>query len=198
MTSFFHFLIDYKQALMGIGVCSSISALCCICLCWMKRRKSRCTSVEQFHRNCWSALRRCNKPQRCFPSFFSFKNSHRKETCTSEVSVAMCAFSVNSTHTNLISYMYPQDKDIKQFLLWSLQASWWLPIHRGTGMTRLPGQGPFPSSSVLQFRLVEIYNQRYNSCWQKEKKKVKSKDFTFTVQCIHSVNCILTKWLNVY
>lgn len=32
---------NYKQALMAIGVCSIISTVCCICLCWMKRRKRK-------------------------------------------------------------------------------------------------------------------------------------------------------------
>lgn len=75
---------------MAIGVCSTISALCCICLCWMKRRKSRCTSVQQFIWNCWS----CCTVATSFSSVFLLflLNSHRKETCSSEVSVAMCSF----------------------------------------------------------------------------------------------------------
>lgn len=74
---------------MAIGVCSIISTVCCICLCWMKRRKSRCTSVHQCHTICWSCCTVATSLSSLFPLFFSFF-SHRKETCSSAVSVEMC------------------------------------------------------------------------------------------------------------
>ncbi|AWP11025.1 selectin platelet-like isoform 2 [Scophthalmus maximus] len=36
---------SYKHALLAVAGCGALSALCCICFCWMKRRKRECFSI---------------------------------------------------------------------------------------------------------------------------------------------------------
>ncbi|XP_062251644.1 E-selectin-like [Platichthys flesus] len=45
---------SYKHALLAVVGCGALSAVCCVCCCWMKRRKSQCFSTT-FNRN-----QRCN------------------------------------------------------------------------------------------------------------------------------------------
>lgn len=94
---------------MAIGVCSMISTACCICLCWMKRRKSRCTSVHQYHTICWSHCTVATSLSSVFPLFLFFLFSQERNL----LKCGQCwnvPVPIGSTHDNLISNVNLQNK----------------------------------------------------------------------------------------